>query len=82
METMPSEARERELNVKVYHQADRVNLYDYGYEKSGSVKGDPDVTHLISIGSSTAISLKNLTKASPMKKRKSALNRSSNSRKI
>jgi hypothetical protein len=44
METMPStEARERELNVKVYHQADRVNLYDYGYEKSGSVKGDPDV---------------------------------------
>jgi hypothetical protein len=43
METMSSEARERELNVKVIHQADRVNLYDYGYEKSGSVKGDPDV---------------------------------------
>jgi hypothetical protein len=40
---MSGEARERELNVKVYHQADRVNLYDYGYEKSGSVKGDPDV---------------------------------------
>ena len=30
-------------DVKVIHQADRVNLYDYGYEKSGSVKGDPDV---------------------------------------
>jgi hypothetical protein len=44
METMPStEAKERELNVKVYHQADRVNLYDFGYEKSGNVKGDPDV---------------------------------------
>lgn len=48
METMSTEARERDLNgkdhnVKVVHQADRVNLYDYGYEKSGSVKGDPDV---------------------------------------
>lgn len=43
METLPTEARERELNVKVTHKADRVNLYDYGYEKSGSVKGDPDV---------------------------------------
>lgn len=40
---MQGEARERELNVKVIPQADRVNLYDYGYEKSGSVKGDPDV---------------------------------------
>jgi hypothetical protein len=43
METMTSEVRERDFNTKVYHQADRVNLYDYGYEKSGSVKGDPDV---------------------------------------
>jgi hypothetical protein len=48
METISSEARERNLNgkdheVKVVHHADRVNLYDYGYEKSGSVKGDPDV---------------------------------------
>lgn len=47
METMPStEAQQRELHlkdVKVVHQADRVNLYDYGYEKSGNVKGDPDV---------------------------------------
>lgn len=43
METMSSETRERELNLKVIPQADRVNLYDYGYEKSGSVKGDPDV---------------------------------------
>lgn len=41
METMPSDVRE--LNVKVIHQPDRVNLYDFGYEKSGNVKGDPDV---------------------------------------
>jgi hypothetical protein len=45
---MSGEATERDLNgkdhsVKVIHHADRVNLYDYGYEKSGSVKGDPDV---------------------------------------
>src|SRR5688572_18106064 len=33
----------REMDVKVIHQVDRVNLYDFGYEKSGSVKGDPDV---------------------------------------
>ena len=32
-----------EVNLKVIPQADRVNLYDYGYEKSGNVKGDPDV---------------------------------------
>lgn len=41
METMQSEVKE--LNVKVIHQPDRVNLYDFGYEKSGNVKGDPDV---------------------------------------
>ncbi len=41
METMPSEVREP--SVKVIHQPDRVNLYDFGYEKSGNVKGDPDV---------------------------------------
>lgn len=29
--------------VRVLHNIDRVTLYDYGYEKSGSVKGDPDV---------------------------------------
>ncbi|HEU5290910.1 MAG TPA: hypothetical protein VFU05_09730 [Cyclobacteriaceae bacterium] len=29
--------------VRVLHHIDRVNLYDYGYEKSGSAKGDPDV---------------------------------------
>lgn len=29
--------------VKVTHNVDRVNLYDFGYEKSGNVKGDPDV---------------------------------------
>jgi hypothetical protein len=30
-------------NMKVVHNIERVNLYDFGYEKSGSVKGDPDV---------------------------------------
>lgn len=30
-------------NVKVIHNVDRINLYDFGYEKSGTVKGDPDV---------------------------------------
>ena len=33
----------REKDVIVTHNMDRVNLYDFGYEKSGSVKGDPDV---------------------------------------
>ncbi len=30
-------------DVVITHNIDRVNLYDFGYEKSGSVKGDPDV---------------------------------------
>jgi cation transport ATPase len=30
-------------NVKVIHNVERVNLYEFGYEKAGSVKGDPDV---------------------------------------
>ncbi|MEO7992104.1 MAG: hypothetical protein ABI663_21305 [Chryseolinea sp.] len=30
-------------NVKVIHHIYHVTLYDYGYEKSGSVKGDPEV---------------------------------------
>src|SRR5882724_6745967 len=30
-------------NVKVMPHVDRVRLYDFGYEKSGSAKGDPDV---------------------------------------
>lgn len=29
--------------MKVIHTIDRVNLYDFGYEKAGNVKGDPDV---------------------------------------
>lgn len=33
----------KEPAVKVTHNVDRVNLYDFGYEKSGNVKGDPDV---------------------------------------
>ncbi len=33
----------KEANIKVTHNVDRVNLYDFGYEKSGAVKGDPDV---------------------------------------
>lgn len=46
METSPQLRDEevvREMNVKIIHQMDRVNLYDFGYEKSGSVNGDPDV---------------------------------------
>ncbi len=42
METNSSEAT-KETNVKVTHYVDRVNLYNFGYEKSGNVKGDPDV---------------------------------------
>jgi len=30
-------------NKKVVHQIERVNLYNFGYEKSGNVKGDPDI---------------------------------------
>jgi hypothetical protein len=33
----------KEANAKVIHHVDRVNLYDFGYEKAGSVKGDPDL---------------------------------------
>ena len=33
----------KEPEVKAIHKIDRVNLYDFGYEKSGNVKGDPDV---------------------------------------
>lgn len=30
-------------DVKIIPHVDRVKLYDFGYEKAGSVKGDPDV---------------------------------------
>jgi hypothetical protein len=33
----------KEPEVKAIHKIERVNLYDFGYEKSGGVKGDPDV---------------------------------------
>src|SRR4029079_10045853 len=33
----------KEVEPKIIHHVDRVNLYDFGYEKSGSVKGDPDL---------------------------------------
>ncbi len=35
-------------NVRVMHHIDRVNLYDFGYEKSGNANGDPTlyVTYL------------------------------------
>lgn len=33
----------KEPAVKVIHHVDRVSLYDFGYERAGSVKGDPDV---------------------------------------
>ncbi len=29
--------------MKVSHHVEKVNLYDFGYEKAGTVKGDPDV---------------------------------------
>lgn len=36
-------AKSEKENVKVTHNIERVGLYDFGYEKAGSVKGDPDV---------------------------------------
>lgn len=30
-------------NVMVTHHVERVNLYEFGYENAGSVKGDPDI---------------------------------------
>ena len=33
----------KQETISVMHQAERVNLYDFGYEKAGSVKGDPAV---------------------------------------
>lgn len=32
-----------ERNKEIIYQTERVNLSDYGYEKSGNVKGDPDI---------------------------------------
>ncbi len=43
METILNNESTKELSAKVLHHVDRVNLYDFGYEKSGSVKGDPDL---------------------------------------
>ena len=43
METVLNNEVTKESNAKVIHHVDRVNLYDFGYEKSGSVKGDPDL---------------------------------------
>ena len=43
METILNNESTKELNAKVLHHVDRVNLYDFGYEKSGNVKGDPDL---------------------------------------
>ena len=44
--------KKHDEDVKTVHQVDRVNLYDFGYEKSGSVKGDPQIfqTYLNRIG--------------------------------
>jgi len=33
----------KQSNIKVIHNVERVNLYDFAYEKAGTVKGDPDV---------------------------------------
>ena len=45
METsqLKQEANASESNVRVLHHIDRVNLYDFGYEKSGSANGDPSL---------------------------------------
>ena len=43
METILNNEVTKEMNAKVIHHVDRVNLYDFGYEKSGNVKGDPDL---------------------------------------
>jgi len=36
-------AKANNEKVLVTHKVDRVSLYEFGYEKAGSVKGDPDV---------------------------------------
>ena len=36
-------AKINDENVMVTHKVERVDLYEFGYEKAGSVKGDPDV---------------------------------------
>jgi hypothetical protein len=41
--TMETNEILREVEPKVIHHVDRVNLSDFGYEKSGSAKGDPDL---------------------------------------
>lgn len=38
-----ADATSEKENVKVTHNVERVGLYDFGYEKAGSVKGDADV---------------------------------------
>jgi hypothetical protein len=43
METFLNNETTKEANAKVIHHVDRVNLYDFGYEKAGAVKGDPDL---------------------------------------
>jgi len=43
MATVKNAIKKEDNNVRVTHNVDRVNLYDFGYEKSGNVKGDPDV---------------------------------------
>ncbi|GHN02180.1 hypothetical protein WSM22_36690 [Cytophagales bacterium WSM2-2] len=34
---------EKEVEPKIVHHVDRVNLYEFAYEKAGSAKGDPDL---------------------------------------
>ncbi|XOV91276.1 MAG: hypothetical protein ACFHWX_13800 [Bacteroidota bacterium] len=41
--TQEQVVRNNHKNFVVTHNVDRVNLYDFGYEKSGAVNGDPDV---------------------------------------
>ena len=35
--------KEEKNGAAVAYRAERVNLYEFGYERSGSVKGDPDM---------------------------------------
>ena len=40
---MATTTNPQESNEKAVHQTERVNLYEFGYEKSGAAKGDPEL---------------------------------------
>ena len=47
-----SQSSVKDKNISVTHLLEQVNLNDFGYEKSGNVKGDPQIfkTYLNRIG--------------------------------